>query len=161
MFLDSGTTVSAVADALATHGSGLRLSALTTSLGVAHTLADVPGIDCVLLGGQLRRVDGALSGALALENLQRFTFSLAFIGVSGFSDVGISVGSLAEAAVKAEAIERARRVVLALDHTKVGTTDFARISGLDVVDVVVMDQTTPAVEALCATYDIELVAAGA
>ena len=56
------------------------------------------GIDCVLLGGQLRRVDGALVGALALENLQRFTFSLAFIGVSGFSEVGISVGSLAEAA---------------------------------------------------------------
>ena len=100
------------------------------------------------------------SGALALENLQRFTFGLAFIGVSGFSEVGISVGSLAESAVKAEAIERARRVVLALDHTKVGTTDFARISGLDVVDVVVMDKTTPAVEELCAGYDIELIAAG-
>ena len=40
-------------------------------------------------------------GALALENLQRFTFSLAFIGVSGFSELGISVGSLSEAAVKA------------------------------------------------------------
>src|SRR6185295_541349 len=104
-------------------------------------------------------VDGALVGALALENLERFTFSLAFIGVSGFSDIGISVGSLAEAAVKAEAIERARRVVLALDHTKVGTTDFARISGLDVVDVVVTDITTPAIETLCSRYDIELVAA--
>ena len=160
MFLDSGTTVTAVAGALAAHGAGMRLSTLTTSLGVASTLADVPGIDCVLLGGQLRRVDGALVGALALENLQRFTFGLAFIGVSGFSDVGISVGSLAEAAVKAEAIERARRVVLALDHTKVGTTDFARISGLDVIDVVVMDKTTPAVEELCAGYDIELIAAG-
>jgi len=118
-------------------------------------------IECVLLGGQLRRVDGALVGALALENLERFTFSLAFIGVSGFSDIGISVGSLAEAAVKAEAIERARRVVLALDHTKVGTTDFARISGLDVVDVVVTDITTPAIETLCSRYDIELVAADA
>ena len=161
VFLDSGTTVSAVAGAIAATSTGLRLSTLTTSLGVADRLADVPGIDCVLLGGQLRRMDGALVGALALENLQRFTFSLAFIGVSGFSDVGISVGSLAEAAVKAEAIERARRVVLALDHTKVGTTDFARISGLDVVDVVVTDTTTPAVEALCARYDIELLAADA
>ena len=159
VFLDSGTTVSAIAGALARNG-GMRLSVLTTSLGVANTLADVPAIDCVLVGGQLRPVDGALVGALALENLQRFTFGLAFIGVSGFSEVGISVGSLAESAVKAEAIERARRVVLALDHTKVGTTDFARISGLDVVDVVVMDKTTPAVEELCAGYDIELIAAG-
>lgn len=160
VFLDSGTTVSAIAGALARHG-GLRLSTATTSLGVATALADAPGIDCVLIGGQLRRVDGALVGALALENLQRFTFGLAFIGVSGFSEVGLSIGSLAEAAVKAEAIERARRVVLALDHTKVGTTDFARIAGLDVVDVVVMDRTTPAVEELCAAFDIELIAAAA
>jgi DeoR/GlpR family transcriptional regulator of sugar metabolism len=159
VFLDSGTTVHAIASAIAGHRDGLRLSALTTSLGVATTLADIPGIDCVLLGGQLRRVDGALVGALTLENLERFTFALAFIGVSGFSELGPSVGSLAEAAVKADAIERARRVVLALDHSKVGTTDFARIAGLDVVDVVVMDETTPAVQELCASYDIELIAA--
>lgn len=159
VFLDSGTTVHAVASAIAAHRNSLRLSALTTSLGVATTLADIPGIDCVLLGGQLRSVDGALVGALALENLERFTFALAFIGVSGFSEMGLSVGSLAEAAVKADAIERARRVVLAMDHSKVGTTDFARIAGLEVVDVVVMDKTTPAVEDLCAGYDIELITA--
>ena len=86
---------------------------------------------------------------------------MAFIGVSGFSEVGISVGSMAEAAVKADAIERARRVVLAIDNTKVGTTDFARIAGLDVVDVVVMDRPTPAVQELCESYDIELIAAQA
>jgi len=161
VFLDSGTTVNAIATLIATQGNGLRLAALTTSLGVATTLADVPNVECVLLGGQVRRVDGALVGPLALENLQRFTFSVAFIGVSGFSDVGISVGSMAEAAVKADAIERARRVVLAVDNSKVGTTDFARIAGLDVVDVVVMDRPTAAVQELCESYDIELIAAEA
>jgi DeoR/GlpR family transcriptional regulator of sugar metabolism len=159
VFLDSGTTVQAVAGAIAANSNRLTLSTLTTSVGVATTLADIPGVDCVLLGGQLRRVDGALVGALALENLQRFTFTLAFIGVSGFSEMGISVGSLAEAAVKADAIERARRVVLAVDHSKVGTTDFARIAGLDTIDIVVMDEATPAVEELCIAYDIELLTA--
>jgi DeoR/GlpR family transcriptional regulator of sugar metabolism len=159
VFLDSGTTVQAVAGAIAANSNRLTLSTLTTRVGVATTLADIPGVDCVLLGGQLRRVDGALVGALALENLQRFTFTLAFIGVSGFSEMGISVGSLAEAAVKADAIERARRVVLAVDHSKVGTTDFARIAGLDTIDIVVMDEATPAVEELCIAYDIELLTA--
>jgi DeoR/GlpR family transcriptional regulator of sugar metabolism len=159
VFLDSGTTVQAVAGAIAANSNRLTLSTLTTSVGVATTLADIPGVDCVLLGGQLRRVDGALVGAPALENLQRFTFTLAFIGVSGFSEMGISVGSLAEAAVKADAIERARRVVLAVDHSKVGTTDFARIAGLDTIDIVVMDEATPAVEELCVAYDIELLTA--
>jgi DeoR/GlpR family transcriptional regulator of sugar metabolism len=112
-----------------------------------------------LLGGQLRRVDGSVVGDLALENLQRFTFSSAFLGVSGFSELGISVGSLAEASVKAAVIERARRVVLPVDRSKVGATDFARVSDLDSVDVVVMDEASPAVRDLCAAYDIELITA--
>jgi DeoR/GlpR family transcriptional regulator of sugar metabolism len=115
----------------------------------------------VLLGGQVRQVDGSLVGPLALENLQRFTFSAAFLGVSGFSELGVSVGSLAEAAIKEAVIERARRVIVPMDQTKVGATDFARICDLDEVDVVVMDVTTPAVRALCAGYDIELVTANA
>jgi DeoR/GlpR family transcriptional regulator of sugar metabolism len=161
VFLDSGTTVEALARALAEDTRGLRLSVLTSSLGVALSLADVREIDCVLLGGQVRRVDGSLVGPLALENMQRFTFSAAFLGVSGFSEVGVSVGSLAEAAIKEAVIERARRVVVPMDQTKVGATDFARVCALDEVDVVVMDVATPAVRELCAAYDIELVTAGA
>jgi DeoR family fructose operon transcriptional repressor len=158
VFLDSGTTVDALARVLAQDG-GVRLSVLTSSLGAAITLAEVPSIDSVLLGGQIRRVDGSVVGDLALENLQRFTFSTAFIGASGFSEAGVSVGSLAEAALKAAVIERARRVVLAIDHTKVGATDFARVCELDAVDVVVMDEATPAVQELCTAFDIELVRA--
>jgi DeoR/GlpR family transcriptional regulator of sugar metabolism len=160
VFLDSGTSVHAVARHLAAAGN-LRLSVLTNSLGVAEALADVPSIDCVLLGGQLRRVDGSVVGDLAVENLQRFTFSSAFLGVSGFSELGISVGSLAEASLKAAVVERARRVVLPIDHSKVGATDFARISDLDAVDVVVMDEASPAVQDLCAAYNIELITAHA
>jgi DeoR/GlpR family transcriptional regulator of sugar metabolism len=159
VFLDSGTSVEAVARRLAREPDGLRLSVLTNSLGVATALADVSRIDCVLLGGHLRRVDGSVVGDLALDNLQRFSFSSAFLGVSGFSELGISVGSLAEASLKAAVIERARRVVLPLDHTKVGATDFARVSDLDSVDVVVMDEASPAVRELCAGYDIELITA--
>ena len=77
--------------------------------------------------------------------------------MSGFSELGLSVGSISEAAVKAAVIGRAQRVVVATDHTKVGTTDFARIAGLDEVDVVVMDESTPVVAELCAAHGIELV----
>jgi DeoR family fructose operon transcriptional repressor len=158
VFLDSGTTVDALARVLAQNG-GVRLSVLTSSLSVATALADVPSIDSVLVGGQVRRVDGSVVGELAIENLQRFTFGTAFIGASGFSEAGVSVGSLAEAALKAAAIERARRVVLPIDHSKVGATDFARVCELDAVDVVVMDETTPAMEELCGFYEIDLIRA--
>jgi DeoR/GlpR family transcriptional regulator of sugar metabolism len=137
----------------------MRLSVLTSSLGAATALADAPNVDSVLLGGQLRRLDGSVVGDLALENLRRFSFSSAFLGVSGFSASGISVGSLAEASLKAAVIERARRVVVPMDHTKVGTADFARICGLDRVDVLVIDEATPAVRELCAHHEIELLLA--
>jgi DeoR/GlpR family transcriptional regulator of sugar metabolism len=71
----------------------------------------------------------------------------------------VSVGSLAEAALKAAAIERTRRVVLPLDRSKVGATDFARVCELDAVDAVVMDEATPVVEELCAAHEIELIRA--
>ena len=162
VFLDSGTTVETFARKLAGQvADGIRLSVLTNSLGVANALADVSTVDCVLLGGQLRRVDGSVVGDLALENLERFTFSTAFLGVSGFSELGVSVGSLAEAALKAAVIERARRVVLPVDHHKVGSTDFARVCKLDEVDVVVMDEASDAVRELCDAFDIELITADA
>jgi DeoR/GlpR family transcriptional regulator of sugar metabolism len=164
VFLDSGTTVDALARAIAARnrrGQGLRLSVLTNTLEVAGTLADVPGIDCVLLGGQLQRAEGSVVGPLALENLQRFTFGIAFLGVSGFSELGVTVGSLSEAAIKAAVVERARRVVIPTAHSKVGTTDFARIAELDDVDALVMDRTTPAVAELCRAHGINLVVAEA
>ena len=98
-------------------------------------------------------------GALTLHDLQRFTVDVAFIGVSGFSDLGISVGSFAEAEIKASVIERARHVVVPVDHTKVGATDFARICELDEIDTVVMDRANPHIEQLCESHDIELVLA--
>src|SRR4051812_18857767 len=69
VFLDSGTTIEAVARGLAEDPRALRLSVLTSSLGVALSLADVRHVDCVLVGGQVRRVDGSLVGPLALQNL--------------------------------------------------------------------------------------------
>jgi len=49
------------------------------------------GITHVLLGGQLRRLSGSLTGALALANLEQFSFDVAFIGVSGLTENGITV----------------------------------------------------------------------
>jgi DeoR/GlpR family transcriptional regulator of sugar metabolism len=41
----------------------------------------------------------------------------------------------------------------------VGITDFARICDLDEIDVLVIDESTPELEALCARHKIELISA--
>jgi DeoR/GlpR family transcriptional regulator of sugar metabolism len=98
-------------------------------------------------------------GALALHNLQRFAARLAFISASGFSEPGISVASATEAEIKATVIENASQVVVAIDHSKVGVTDFARICELDEIDAVVLDETPPELQELRALHDIEVVVA--
>jgi DeoR/GlpR family transcriptional regulator of sugar metabolism len=164
-FFDSGTTIASVARALtaAQHLANPRfrnLTVLTSALDVAREVADLPTIEHVLLGGQLRSQGGAVAGPLALQNLSRFTVEVAFIGVSGFSEDGISVATVAEAQVKAAVIERARHVVVPFDFSKAGATDFARICDLDEVDTVVMDRSAPEIEELCRAHEIRLIIAG-
>jgi DeoR/GlpR family transcriptional regulator of sugar metabolism len=163
-FLDSGTTVGSVARALASAQQGSpprfrNLTVLTSTLEVAREVADLPGVDHVLLGGQLRRQSDALVGALTIQNLQRFTVQVAFIGVSGFSEDGVSVANVAESEVKAAIIERARHVVVPFDASKVGATDFARVCDLDEIETVVIDRAAPEVEELCRAHEIRLIVA--
>jgi DeoR/GlpR family transcriptional regulator of sugar metabolism len=163
VFLDTGTTVGTIATVISAdpQAAPRNLVVLTNAINVATALSDVPGVEHVLLGGQLRRAGGSVVGTLALRNLQGFTVSVAVISASGFSEVGITVASSAEAEIKATVIEGAHRVVVAVDHSKIGVTDFARICALDAIDTVVIDQSTPDLEELCALHDVEIILASA
>jgi DeoR/GlpR family transcriptional regulator of sugar metabolism len=158
VFLDNGSTVQQIAQALA--GSGLRLTVLTGAPAVAEALADAPGITHLLLGGQLRKLSGCLVGPLATENLKLFRIGTAFIGASGVSEGGVTVADLAESALKAAVVTQAQRVIVPVDHSKVGLADFVKVCELDEIDAIVTDRRTEYLEALCRTHGIELVSAG-
>jgi DeoR family fructose operon transcriptional repressor len=160
VFLSGGSTVLAIAGALAT-GPQDGITVLTNSMEVALALSDTSGVDHVVVGGQIHRSSGSLVGSVALHNLQRFTVDTAFIGASGFSELGVTVGNVEEAEILAAVIERARRVVLPLHDSKVGPTDFAKVCELDQIDVLVINRASPQIAELCAANGIALVAADA
>ncbi len=159
VFLDSGTTVQQIADALA--GSGLRLTVLTDSPSIAETVADMPGVSHLLIGGQLRRISGCLTGPLTTENLKQFTISTAFIGASGLSETGVSVSDLSEAQLKAAVVAKAHRVILPIDHTKIGVSDFAHVCDITDLDIIVTNEVTERLERLCRGSQVQLVTAQA
>jgi DeoR/GlpR family transcriptional regulator of sugar metabolism len=177
VFLDSGTTMIALADALCggagpVSGVGLRgdggryrhpvnVNVLTNALEVARMLAPVPSIRHTILGGQYRVAGGCLVGPLAIDALQQFTLNLAFIGVTGLSEIGFTVADVNEAQVKMAVMERSRRVVVPMDHTKVGAADFVRIFGPDRVDAVVTDEPNEHLAQMCREHGVRLVVAGA
>jgi DeoR/GlpR family transcriptional regulator of sugar metabolism len=155
IFLDNGTTIQRVASKLV----GRHVTVLTNAIGVAEAVADLPTVEHILIGGQFRRIGGCCVGTLALEALERFTVNVAFLSASGFSESGVTVANVEEAKVKAAMIERARRVILAIDQTKVGATHFARVCGLDAVDVLIIDEASTFVQELCQANGIRLVVA--
>ncbi|MFS8104729.1 DeoR/GlpR family DNA-binding transcription regulator [Lentzea alba] len=152
IFLDSGTTVQRIAEAL----DQVHVNVLTNALGVAATLADRPMVRHTLLGGSVRSLGGTLVGPVAIETLGRFTVNTAFISASGFTQDGVSVADVAEAQVKQAVIERARRVVLAVDSSKFGVQDFVAVCPLDRIDVVITEAACDDVKAICAEHGVRL-----
>ncbi|WNV86006.1 DeoR/GlpR family DNA-binding transcription regulator [Umezawaea sp. Da 62-37] len=152
VFLDSGTTVEEIANGL----DHLDVNVLTNALGVANLVADQPGVRHTLIGGQIRSLGGSLVGPVALDNLMRFTVDVAFVGASGLTGDGISVADVSEAQIKRTVIDRARRVVVPMDSSKFGTSDFVTVCSLDQVDLIVTERATEDVTRWCQEHDVDL-----
>lgn len=152
VFLDSGTTVQAIAEGL----EPLDLNILTNALGVAHAVAARPGLRHTLLGGTVRPLGGSLVGPIALETLARFTVDVAFIGASGLTEDGISVADVAEAQLKQAVIDRARRVVAPMDSSKFGAADFVTVCPLDRLDLIITEHPTDDAARWCHDHGVEL-----
>lgn len=152
IFLDTGTTVQMIADLLYQP----NVNVLTNALGVAAALANRPAIRHTVLGGQYRPLGGSLVGPVALDTLTRFTVNTAFIGASGLTTDGVTVADIAEGQIKQTVIDHARHVVLAIDSSKFGQTDFVRICGLDRIDTVITDAAGDDVRAWCSQHQTEL-----
>src|SRR5215469_320503 len=158
IFLDCGTTTNHVAQQLVTRG--LQLTVLTNSPSVSECLADAGGITHILLGGQLRRKSGGIAGPLALEIVNQFAIATAFIGVSGITDEAITVADYNEAQLKASIIKRTQRVIVAMDRSKIGVTDFAKVCEPRDIDILVTDCANDELRRICKAHEIKLEEAG-
>jgi DeoR family fructose operon transcriptional repressor len=71
------------------------------------------------IGGELRRVSGALTGGAALGTLARIHANIAFVGASGLhAREGCTTTETSEAAMKQAILARASRRILLADHSK-------------------------------------------
>jgi DeoR family fructose operon transcriptional repressor len=153
VFIDSGTTTLRIAELL----TARNVNALTNGIAVAAALAEKPTVRHTLVGGVLRPAAGALAGALAVENVARFSVSTAFIGVTGLTAEGITVADFNEAQLKAAVLARSRRVVVPMDVSKLGINDFALVAPLEAVHMVVTVDPPPELVELCADHGVTLV----
>ena len=158
LFINIGTTTEEVAMALRSH-RGLRV--ITNNLNVAMTLYPHPSIEVIVVGGPVRRSDGAVIGGGAVDIIRQFKVDMAVIGASALDEDGslLDFDALEVTASRA-IIENARRVMLVCDRMKFGRAAPVRIGQMSQVHTFVTDRLdSDPLRQVCAAYGVQIVEA--
>jgi DeoR family transcriptional regulator, aga operon transcriptional repressor len=135
--LTGGTTTTEVARALI---GRQELTIVTNALNIASELAVRPNLRLVVTGGMARSASYELVGPLAEASLGEINLDVAVMGVDGISaEAGLTTHHEVEAHTNLALIERARRVIVATDGSKIGHAAFARICPIERVNDLITD----------------------
>ena len=130
IFLDSGTTALKLASLMPDR----RLNITTSGPNVALELSKMSQPVITLVGGMLNRENLSVSGMPALRCLSDINIDTAFLVPSGLSvENGFTSGNYGECELKRQICQKARRVVVLMDHSKLDKTlpyTFAPLSGV-------------------------------
>jgi DeoR family transcriptional regulator of aga operon len=113
---------------------------VTNALNIASELAVRPNLKLVVTGGVARSKSYELVGPLAEQVLADLNLDIVFIGVDGIDPTaGLTTHHEIEAHTNRALIERAQRVVVVADSSKIGRVAFARICELEGVHEMITD----------------------
>lgn len=139
VFVDAGSTCLEAGRVLLS-----RKDVRLVSHSVALTAISLHGqADFLCIGGELRRVSGALVGGGALGALSRLRVDIAFLGTSGMTREGCSTTELSEAEMKRAILERATRRVILADATKWPVASTVEFAPWSEINDLVLDKALP------------------
>jgi DeoR family transcriptional regulator, aga operon transcriptional repressor len=133
--LTGGTTTTEVARRIADRS----LTVVTNALNIAAELAVRPNLKLVVTGGVARPESYELVGPLADATLDHLNIDVVFVGVDGASRAGMTTHHEVEAHTNRRMIERASRVVVVCDASKIGRSALAVICRAHAVDELITD----------------------
>ena len=140
IFIDSGSTTLYFAKEL----PNINYYIVTNAINVATELMRKNLPTVALLGGDVSRNNLVTIGASTLDLLRRINIDTAIMTTTGFSlENGFSCGAQGEADIKSAVIEKARKVIMLLDSSKVDKNMPYTFADLDSVDVLVVDKNFP------------------
>lgn len=141
IFLDSGTTTCQLVEHLAGK-TGITL--LTHNLQAIIAAIPYPEINVICLSGALNRETLSFTGAGAVQTLNLYNISKAFMATTGVSVAGGATNSSsAEFNIKQAVIRRSRQVNLLADHSKWGVISLMTYAPLEKIDNLISDLTPP------------------
>lgn len=158
VLINGGSTTTAVARAL---GNERDLALVTCSPAVAHEVGEAAGRGVYLLGGRWHPSFGVVVGPVRLPGASGLRADLLVLGVAGIAADGLSIANIEEAEMLTGMIASADRVVVVADSSKFDRAAFARLAGLDAVDVLVTERPPAGdLAAALASAGVEVMVAG-
>lgn len=167
--LNGGTTTTEVARALAVRpeltgagaGAGTQLTVVTNALNIANELLVRSRMKVVVAGGVVRPQSFELVGPLGDALLREIHLDLALVGVDAVdATAGAAAHHEGEAAMTRLMVDRADRVVVVADASKLGRRAFAQVCPIGRVEVLVTDEgADPAVVAAFGAAGVRVVTA--
>ena len=116
------------------------LTVVTNGWDTFHAIHRRPGVSASVTGGSQERRTGSLVGPVAVRAAESFLYDAFLCSAAGL-DVGLgaSEAALAETEVKRAFARTSQRVILGLDHAKLGSRAQARVFDFDDIDLLVTD----------------------
>jgi DeoR/GlpR family transcriptional regulator of sugar metabolism len=134
VYIDSGTTSMSLVNHLPDNDLTILTSAPNIGLKI---IATKPACAVYLTGGNLNPVTLSCSGVESDRLLKLLNIDIAFMATSGFMpETGFTIGNAFEYELKRCAINKASRVIMLMDSTKVGRNmpyTFAQPSDIDIL----------------------------
>jgi DeoR/GlpR family transcriptional regulator of sugar metabolism len=138
LFLGEGTTTSQFAQFLPPHP---HLKVVTASLSHASLLSS-RGIAVIVLGGKLHSDELMMTGPIAEATLGRFYADICVLGAAGLDpQIGVTELDYEAASLHRLMMERARRVIVLADHSKLGFCASAVVAPISLVSMLVTDSS--------------------
>jgi DeoR/GlpR family transcriptional regulator of sugar metabolism len=139
ILLDAGTTTHEIGLALVVSGKS-DITVVTNNLPTAVALMDAPGLEVIVIGGQIQPRRRALLGPLAVEFLRPIRADWLFLGVSGVDAAGgLTAADFDAVQVKRAMLAAAASVVVTADASKIGQVAFAHIAPLTAASLLLTD----------------------
>jgi DeoR family transcriptional regulator, aga operon transcriptional repressor len=133
--LTGGTTTTEVARRLRDR----TLTVVTNAVNIASELVISRTIRLVVTGGVARPQSYELIGPLAERTLEGLNLDVMFLGVDGVNAAGATTHDEIEAQTNRMMVERAARVVVVCDSSKIGRSALSSICALPEIDELITD----------------------
>lgn len=138
IFIDSGTTTLPIIDFI----KDMRnITVLTNNVEIIMHAIPYENINIISLSGTLNRKTLSFTGTSAVQVLQNYNISKAFMATTGFSIAnGVTNSSALESDIKRAVVQRSQNVNLLADSSKCNVISLITYCGLDKINTLVTDK---------------------